>query len=120
MMQACSQLAAKQREQHKKAFGVLALISQAVLNLLLPAVLLHLAESSQEDPSFLQLKQPRNSSYAAMLGQEPRMQHTLKVEKHPAVEMRSIWHHSCCAHPAQPGQQLQQELLPWGLGGVPP
>lgn len=32
MMQACSQLAAKRREWHREAFGVLALISQAVLN----------------------------------------------------------------------------------------
>lgn len=55
-------------------------------------VRLQLGAGSQEEPSFLPGKQLGNSSYAAMLGQEPRMQHTLKVEKHPAVEMMSIWH----------------------------
>ena len=73
---------------------MLALISQAALNFHSCCKVASCRKRAREPPpSSGACKQLWNSSYAAMLGQEPRMKHTFEREKkHPAVEMMSIWH----------------------------
>lgn len=103
---------------------MLALISQPALNFQSCCKVASCRKGAREPPpSSGACRQLWNSSYAAVLGQEPRVRHTFQREKtHPAVEMMSIWHPFLLLPSlTQPSQQLAQELqqwLPWDLGVV--
>lgn len=96
---------------------MLALISQTALNFQSCCKVASCRKGAREPPpSSGACKQLWNSSYAAVLGQEPGLRHTFQRGKktHSAVEMMSIWHPFLLLPSlTQPSQQLPQELQQW-------
>lgn len=103
---------------------MLALISQPALNFQSCCKVASPRKGAREPPpSSGACKQLWNSSYAAVLGQEPRVKHTFQREKNPPCSGDDVHMAPIPAAPSltQPSQQLPQELqqwLPWDLGVV--